>query len=402
MDGVDGVAIRSGAGSWNALADEEEKKVMRIGIMLRSYDEKGGVGVYSQNIVAELLCLDRQNEYVLFYQRPHNIGRFAHYHNVTERLISVQNKMLWDQVAIPFACWRENLDVIFHPKFTAPLLAPCKAVMTVHGADWFIPEQAQYYRWLDVHYIRAVMPLYIRKCAKVISVSQLTTDNFNRVLNLPDGKVQTVYFAPARQFQPVTDQKLLDEVKKQYQLPEKFILTLTKPLGDSRKNLGQIFKAYARYYELSSNPLALVVGGKDTHLFREAYNLPLDNYGNNIIFTGWIEQTDLPSVYSISSVYLYPSNLEAFPIPITEAMACGTPIITSNVNGLKEIAGDAAVLVDPSDTEAIAQALCRVLSDSELSTSLSSKGLNRAELFSWGKCARETLAILETTNAQSI
>jgi glycosyltransferase involved in cell wall biosynthesis len=370
---------------------------MRIGIMLRSFDEKGGVGVYSQNITAELLRLDRENEYVLFYQKAENIGRFAHYDNVTERLIPIKNKVIWDQVAVPSACRREHLDVLFHPKFTAPLLAPCKVVMTVHGADWFIPEQAQYYHWLDVRYIRSVMPFYFRKCARVISVSQLTTDNFNRVLNLPKNKVQTVYFAPARHFKPVTDPAMLESVRERYQLPPAFILTLTKRLGDTRKNLGQVFAAYARYHKLSTKPLPLVVGGKDAYLFGEEYNLPLNSYGQDIIFPGWIEQVDMPAVYSLSSVYFYPSNLEAFPIPVTEAMACGTPVITSDVNGLKEIAGDAALLVDPQDTEGIAQALYKVLYDPELSAALSAKGLERKKMFDWDKCAQKTLSILEST-----
>lgn len=373
---------------------------MRIGIMLRSFDEKGGVGVYSHNIVKELIHLDRKNEYVLFYQRAQNIGLFANYDNVTEHVIPIKNKIIWDQIAIPIACWREDLDVIFHPKFTAPLLAPCQVVMTVHGADWFIPDQAQYYHWFDVRYIRTVMPFYIRKCAKVISVSQLTTDNFNRVLNLPHDKVQTVYFAPARHFYPVTDDNKLDRIRSRYQLPQTFILTLTKPLGDTRKNLGQVFAAYARYHEMSTNPLPLVVGGKDAHLYREIYNIPLDGYGKNIIFPGWIEQLDMPAVYSLSSIFLYPSNLEAFPIPVTEAMACGTPVITSNVNGLQEIAGDAALLVNPDDTEAIARAILQVLNDPQMSATLSAKGLARMDLYSWDKCAQDTLSILESTRAK--
>ena len=114
-----------------------------------------------------------------------------------------------------------------------------------------------------------------------------------------------------------------------------------------------------------------MIGGKDCHLFRAEYGAPEDGYGQDILFPGWIEQEDLPAVYSLADIYLYPSNLEAFPIPITEAMACGTPIITSNVNGLEEIAGDAAVLVDPSDAQAIADAMERILSDAGLRATLS-------------------------------
>ncbi|MFO7669071.1 MAG: MopE-related protein [Bacteroidales bacterium] len=147
---------------------------MRIGIMLRAIDEKGGVGVYTRNIVAELLQMDHKHEYVLFYRNPANIGCFAHHPQARERLVQALNKAVWDQIAIPLACRRERVDVLFHPKFTAPLLAPCPVVMTVHGADWFMPDQAIYYTPLDVRYVRTMMPLYFKKCAAVISVSQLS------------------------------------------------------------------------------------------------------------------------------------------------------------------------------------------------------------------------------------
>lgn len=367
--------------------------------MLRSIDEKGGVGVYTRNIVRELLQLDPSNEYVLFYARPENIGLFSDYENVTERWVKAGNKAAWDQVAIPRACRAENVDVLFHPKFTVPLLAPCRAVMVVHGADWLIPEQAQFYTWWDVKYMQMMLPLYFRKSAAVISVSQETTDHFNRILRLPEGKVQTIYFAPARHFKRVTDPQALEKARARYNLPENFILTLTKRKGDQRKNLGQVFKAYARYHEQTANPYKLVVGGKDCHLFREEYSLPMDGYGKDILFPDWIDQTDLPAVFSLAGLYLYPSNLEAFPIPLTEAMACGTPILTSNVNGLKEIAGDAALLMDPADTGSIAHGILRILTDRQLSDSLSRRGLERSSLFSWDRCARNTLALLERVAA---
>jgi len=369
---------------------------MRIGLMLRSLDEKGGIGIYTRNLIEELLNIDHKNQYILFYRHAANIGRFTRYPNVLECLVRAPNKVLWDQIAIPYACWREKVDVVFHPKFTVPLFAPCKAVMVVHGADWFVPEQAQFYNRLDVQYIRIMMPLYFRKSATVISVSQLTTDNFNRVLKLSPGKVKTVYFGPARHFKQVTDKAILQEVKHRYNLPDKFILTLTKRGGDGRKNLNQIFKAYARYHGQTPTPHKLVIGGKDCHLFRAEYGLPQDGYGQDILFSGWIDQEDLPAVYSMADLYLYPSNLEAFPIPLTEAMACGTPIVTSNVNGLKEIAADVALLIDPGDTESISEAIYRVLTDSNLHATLSAKGLARSSEFTWETCAKKTLAILES------
>jgi glycosyltransferase involved in cell wall biosynthesis len=192
------------------------------------------------------------------------------------------------------------------------------------------------------------------------------------------------------------DHSLLDEVKERYNLPDKFILTLTKRGGGGRKNLGQIFKAYQHYHRQVENPHKLIVGGKDCHLFRAEYGVPQDDYGRDILFPGWIEQKDLPALYSMAALYLYPSNLEAFPIPLTEAMACGTPIITSNVNGLEEIAGDAALRVDPADEMEISDAVLRVLSDDDLRETLSTKGLERSKKFTWDKCAKKTLAILES------
>jgi glycosyltransferase involved in cell wall biosynthesis len=368
---------------------------MRIGIMLRAFDEHGGIGVYTRNIVNELLAFDSTNEYILFFRNPSNMGRFAEWEHVEEHLITAPTKVMWDQIAIPIAARRARVDVLFHPKFTVPFLVHCPVVMTVHGADWFIPEQAQYYHPLDVAYIRMVMPYYFKKCTTVISVSQLTTDNFHRVLSLPNGKVRTVYFAPARHFRRIEDQAALESIRSRYSLPQRFILTLSKRAGDERKNLSQIFQAYAAYHKRTANPAKLVIGGKDCHLFREEYGLAQHRYGQDILFPGWLDQADLPAIYSLAELFLYPSNLEAFPIPITEAMACGTPIITSNVNGLEEIAGDAALLVAPQDTEEIAAALERLLAEPQLRKSLSRKGLDRAKYFTWDHCTVQTLTILE-------
>ena len=363
--------------------------------MLRSIDEKGGVGVYTRNIVKELLDIDRKNEYVLFYANPENIGLLSKYANVTEQWVRGFNKAYWDQIAIPIACRKENIDILFHPKFTVPLFAPCKTVMVVHGADWLIPEQAQFYTWLDVKYMQLMLPLYFNRSSAVISVSQETTDNFIQLLKLPSGKIQTIYFAPARNFKRITNPVILHTVKERYNLPDNFILTLTKRKGGGRKNLGQVFKAYARYHSQMNIPYKLVIGGKDCHLFRGEYGVPTDEYGKDILFPGWIDQADMPAVFSLASLYLYPSNLEAFPIPLTEAMACGTPILTSNVNGLKEIAGDAAILMNPNDTESIAGGMKEILSNTSLRDTLSTKGLERSAHFSWDLCASKTLALLE-------
>ncbi len=366
---------------------------MRIGVMLRALDEKGGVAVYTRNIIEELLRIDDRNEYVFFYRSAENLGRYGDHPRVEEHLVRGRQKPLWDQVGIPLACRREGVDVLFHPKFTVPLLAPCPTVMTVHGADWFIPEHARFYGRLDIAYIRAVMPLYFRKAAAVLSVSEITTRNFNRILDLPPGKVVTTYLAPARHFRRVDDPSILREVRERYALPERFILTLSKAAGGDRKNANGVFEAYRRLHD--EVPQRLVVGGKGCEVFRDLYDLPDDGWGAAVDFPGWIDQEDLPAVYSLADLYLYPSNLEAFPIPIAEAMACGTPIVTSRVNGLEEIAGEAALLVDPEDPDEIAAAARRLLTDPELHAHVRAAGLERSKRYSWDRCGAETLEVLE-------
>ena len=366
---------------------------LRIGVMLRTLDERGGIGVYTRYLIETLLEQDRQNHYVLLYRDPANVGRFARYANVTERVITGWGKAGWDQLSIPHACRREGVDVLFHPKFTVPLAAPCPVVMTVHGADWFIPEHARFYTRLDVAYVRTVMPWYFRKAARVLSVSQITTDNFNRILNLPRGKVVTTYLAPGPDFARVTDPQVLDEVRKRYALPDRFILSLSKVGGGERKNITGILESYRLVHD-SVEPV-LVIGGKDCDTFRELYGIPESGWGADVRFPGYIRQEDLPAVYSLADLYLYPSKLEAFPIPVTEAMACGVPVVTSRANGLEEIAGEAAELVNPDDPADIANGIRNVLTTPGRREQLSAAGLERVRRFSWEKCASETLAVLQ-------
>ncbi|MCK6619994.1 MAG: glycosyltransferase family 4 protein [Calditrichaceae bacterium] len=367
---------------------------MRIGIMLRAIDEKGGIGVYTRYITRELLDLDRRNQYFLYYRNSANPGRFVRYQNVTERVLKSSHTAIWDQVSVPLACWKDKLDVLFHPKFTVPLLAPCKTVMVLHGAGWFIPEYQKFWKPADLRYIKIMMPLYCKKAAVILSVSQLTSDIFNQTFHLPPDKIKTVYFAPGKQFKQVEEEEVLQRVKEKYNLPDHFVFTLAKYGDGGRKNIRGILQAYQIHH--GKTPHKLVIGGKDCQKLRFDYRLPEDGYGKDILFPGWMEQEDLPAVYSLADVYLYPSNMEAFPIPITEALACGTPIITSNLNGLKEIAGDAAFFVNADDPQNIADGLEKILSDPKLRQSLSEKSLEQSKRYSWGKCAEQTLEILES------
>lgn len=371
---------------------------MKIAVMMRTADESGGIAVYARNLVAEMIARDLSNEYLLLYRTPRRMGKYRSHPNVKEVLVRGRSTLFWDQVAVPWACWRHGADVLLHPKFTVPFLSPCKSVMVLHGADWLVPEQARFYPRWNVHYMRIALPLYAKRAAAVVSVSELTTEYFQQAVRLPAGKIQSIYFGPASHFCRVVDPVELDRVRRKYELPGSFILTLTKPRGEVRKNLANLLSAYGLYHERSAHPAALVIGGQCSETYRERCRVA--TWGSDAHFPGLIDQADMPAVFSLAELYLYPSRLEAFPIPLTEAMACGTPIVTSNVNGLAEIVGDAGLQADPESPEAIAAALTQMLDDEALRKELVEKGLQRVRRFSWKRSAESVQALLESLHAE--
>ena len=361
--------------------------------MLRAFDEKGGVGVYTRNIAINLARSAPQHEFFLYFANRENLSYFDRFSNVTARHVRGPGKVIWDQVAIPFRFMRDKLDVIFHPKFTVPLLCHGRSAMVLHGAGWFIPETRQYWSRTTRAYTRAMMPVYCRSAGSVLSVSDITREVFIDRLGVDPAKITTVYFAPGEQF---NERLTIDEiraVRSKYNLPDDFILTLSGGVKDDRKNFGTILEAFRRIH--AAKPSHLVVAGRGCEVFRQRYDIPADQFGADIHFPGWVEQEDLPALYQSASLFLYPSNMEAFPIPITEALASGAPIVTSNKFGLKELAADAALLVDPSSADEIAKAALEVLSNEELSTKLREKAKERAKVFTWDACTQKTLGLLE-------
>jgi glycosyltransferase involved in cell wall biosynthesis len=366
---------------------------MRIGIMLRSADETGGIGVYTRNIVEELLKLDKNNEYILFYRT-----------NTKELLVKSKNKAFWDQIFIPIKAKKEKIDVMFHPKFTVPFLTKAKTVMVVHGADWFIPPYHKVYNALDVFYIRNIMPIYFRKSDFIISVSDFCTNAFINVMPWCKHKIETVYFGPHKEFRPIKNKKFLDSITVKYNLPDRFILTVIRydpGTKNIRKNFSKMFEAFALLKKNTSLPHKFVVVGKNCHKYGEEHDISGTGLKDDFLFPGLVDQSDLPAFYNLADVYLYPTIIEAHPVPICEAMACGCPIITSNSTGNSELAGDAALLVDPHNSQEISAALERLLTDRSLRATLKKKELSRSTLFSWEKCAQKTLKTLIDVHASN-
>jgi len=364
---------------------------MRIGIMLRAIDDRQGIGVYARNLMDELLPMDPKNEYVLFYKTPASVKGYAdRYPNVTEVVLPAPGKIVWDQIVVPLAARRHNLDVLFHPKFTLPFFTGVKTVMTIHGASWFVHPEL--YPKFGIAYIRAFMPLYCRKADLILSNSALTTDDFVRILKVPGEKIRTIELGTNSQYKTIDDAQALARIKAQYNLPDKFILSVIR--HDPRKNFKNLIAAFRLLRKKTA--CKLVVTGLGCEKYRQEYALDEDGTSDDVIFTGWVEQTDLPYMYNLAHCMFFPSVYEEFGIPACEAMACGCPPVVSKTGALPGIVRDAGLIVDQFNPPEMAAALERLYTDNALRKKLSARSLERSRVFTWERCARETLEALNS------
>lgn len=365
---------------------------MRIGICLRTLTERGGIAVYSRNVVRSMLPLAPDHTFVLFYSEPEHVGYFGQAPNIEERVLRTPDKWTWDQWAVPRQAKRDRCDVIFHTKFTIPLVSPCATAMVLHGSERFVFPQFSHRS--DMLYFHTIYPLFLRRASAILSVSENARKDVIRYMHLDPGKVHTVHLAPSGYFHPVDDPATLAEVRARYALPERFILNVG--LIYPGKNIPNLLAALKRVREQVGD-LELVIAGTGKRMYRRDLEM-IRGAGleNAVRMPGYITHDDLSAVYSLARAVVFPSYYESFPAIPLEANACGCPVVTSRTGGTPEAAGDAALYVDPSDVAGIADATLRAVTDEAVRADLIRKGFANAKRFSWEKTARESLAVLES------
>jgi glycosyltransferase involved in cell wall biosynthesis len=365
---------------------------MKIGIMLRHLEQHhGGVLVYTHNLLREMLALETPHEFILIYRNPALIGTYANRDRVQEIAVQAPSALVWDQLVVPWLERKENFDVIFNPKFTVPFLSRAKKVFVLHGSEWFVIPEA--FLWYDRWYTHTLTSLYCRNADAIITVSNIVKKDIVKFTGVKPEKVVPVHngFDPNR-FHVIRDPHLLESVQQAYQLPERFILWTGQIYPP--KNLGRLLEALAKVKD--EIPQKLVIAGEERWRAKEDLEL-IERLGIKdwIYFTGWVSHDHLPAFYNLADLFVLPSLYEGFGIPLLEAMACGCPVLTSTTGSPPEVVGDAGYLVNPTHVEAIASGIVEVLSNTELRSTLVGKGLERVKEFSWEKCARETLTVLE-------
>jgi glycosyltransferase involved in cell wall biosynthesis len=310
------------------------------------------------------------------------------------------HRLMWEQTILPFWVFQKRIDLLHSLHYTRPVILPCASVVTFHDMTFLL------YPHLHTRIKRIVFPKAIRFSAKhsqaLIATSENTRQDSIRLLTIPPDKIITVPNGISEDFHPISDTIRLEECRRKYRLPENFILYVG--LIEPRKNIPLLLKAYAKLErEIKCPPLVIV--GRYGWMFESlGQQIETLHLKDRVIFTGYLPAQDLPMVYNLAQIFVYPSLYEGFGFPPLEAMACGKPVITTSVSPMIDHVGDAGILVPTQDEEALTEAMKKLLGNRELQKELSDRGRKRAADFTWMRTARETIQVyqrIETMAAKS-
>ncbi len=354
---------------------------------------RSGVGHYTAHLLAHLVAQEDRWRYLLLANRPLNGQAKGSPALLQPSGPYFPVRSLWMQGLLPLVLRSAQPALCHFTNFIAPLLLPCPAVVTIHDMSLFLYPETQPRKSLLL--VRSLLPLVARRAAAIITVSHSAARDIARVLGnqVSMEKVRVIYEAAAGRFRPVTAPAALERVRRRYRLERPFILYVGTI--EPRKNLLRLVEAYALLKRRGLPHQLRLVGSwgwKYQALCQRIAGLGLEP---DVVFNGYLPDEDLPALYTLADVVTFPSLYEGFGLPVIEAMACGTPVVCSNIPALAEIAGGAALLVDPYRSDELAEALAQVLTDRATAEALRSRGLARAAQFSWQQAAQETLQVYE-------
>jgi glycosyltransferase involved in cell wall biosynthesis len=363
---------------------------VRIGIDARKLHDFG-IGTYIRNLLRQLARLDTETEFVLL-ARPDDIADLSaigpNFRAVPAR---AGNYSVAEQLTIPLALKRERVTLFHAPHYVLPPLVRCRAVVTIHDCIHlmfpnYLPNR------FALNYARTSIGMAARRASRVLTVSESSKRDILRFVDVPADRIDVIHNAYDERFGIEPLEEDVVRVRERYQLHDEFVLYAgnVKP----HKNLERLIDAFQLVRQRGLDHLKLVLIGdeisKYAALRRAVHKYQLHN---SVRFLGYLPEETLAIMYRLAGVFVFPSLYEGFGLPPLEAMASGTPVVTSNVSSLPEVAGNAAVLVDPYDPTAIADGIYDVLTDAVLRQSLRRKGLARAREFSWEDSIRRVREI---------
>lgn len=371
---------------------------MRIGIEAQRIfrKKKHGMDIVVLEIVKQLQKLDSPHQFVVFVKDDED--RICLQESENTEIVTVPGKTYvdWEQWHLPKAARAHNLDLLHCTSNTAPLNIKVPTLITVH--DIIYLEKLQFtgtaYQNFGNIYRRFNVPKVSKKAKKIITVSNYEKKRILEKMELPENQVDVVYNGISEIFRQYGPSELA-RFKKDKNLPDRYILSLGNKAP--KKNMKGSIKAYLDYRAKSKDPMPMVlVECDDDFLHKTLSELGASKDREYFILTGYLPHAQLPYLYNLSTLFLYPSFRESFGIPILEGNACGVPVITSNTSSMPEVANGSAYLTDPYHTSSITEALLRLESDGPLRHELVNKGLQNSANFTWRNSAMQTLEIYES------
>jgi glycosyltransferase involved in cell wall biosynthesis len=361
---------------------------MRIGIdafpIMRS---QGGVAGYVHNLLRALVCLECDDEFVAYLPKETRRDK-----KVEDWEFSPQVKKV--EVRRPFFRWRgwlDGLDLYHGTNYKVQTVGRLGAVVTIHDL------------WLDRHpeYSKKVLGQRLSffrtrqrasQAIRVITVSEHSAKDIQELYGLSKDRITVIPHGVSSEYRLDREGSRMSELRAIHAIPSgPYILFVGG--ADPRKNHATLFQAYAGKASIRQSHTLVVVGDSFHRLGNIMETARTLRIGDRVACTGTVPADDLRCFYSHADLFVFPSRYEGFGLPVLEAMACGAPVITSNTTALPEVAGDAAILINPEDPEELAEAMIRVISDTRLRETLQGRGIERAREFTWGRTARQTLAV---------
>jgi len=365
---------------------------MRVAIDARKLHDFG-IGTYTRNLLQHLARIDRDSEYVLLCHQPDlgiavQLGK-----NFRTVLEPSPSYSIREQIHVPWVLLRERPDVFHAPHYVLPPATLCRSLVTIHDCihlmfPQYLPNRVAY------AYARASMWSAARRAHRILTVSEASKRDILHFFNVRPDKIVVVYNAIDERFRVAPSDEAVARVRERYQLDHGFVLYAgnIKP----HKNLVRLIEAFDGLRRRGFDDLTLLIIGDEISrlpsLRRAVHSHKLHKH---VRFLGFLPGDTLAILYRLAAVFVFPSLYEGFGLPPLEAMASGTPVVTSNVSSLPEVTGGAAVLVDPYDVESIVDGIARVLSNPKLSEELRAKGIARAREFSWERSVARTREIYQ-------
>ncbi len=373
---------------------------MRIGIEgQRLYrNKKHGMDMVALELIKNLQAIDKKNEYIIFVKPDIDNTCIPEAPNFKIVELKGGPYPTWEQVALPKAAKQEACDILHCTSNTGPVWTKVPLVTILHDIIYLesisiLKKEGTWYQKVGNLYRRFVVPPVVKKSKRVSTVSNFEKERIKTFMGLGENLV-AIYNGVGEHFKKITDKNILNEAKQKYKLPDHFFFFLGNT--DPKKNTPNVLKAFADFNKQSTKKYKLVMlDYEETALQDILKEIGYPEIRNDIHLLGYVINTDLPAIINQCDIFLYPSLRESFGIPILEGMACGVPVITSNTSSMPEIAGQAALIVDPNKPETITNAIQEILENKNLKSELKEKGIERAKLFTWRKMAERYLKLYE-------